>query len=1839
MLLKLQKYYFHYFLTLALTLLYCTESLFCIISCKQRNSFNNHSNYFYHSDNKSDKTTNQYNNQSRSKLKKTHRMTFSSESSESTPWSNAFNFKKMWGTTVDPRTGILSAYVKTGSMISNLGHGPNINLEVNYNSSTLANPDGLGTGWSWNLTHFNPVTKQLTTSFGQNFYLTKQSTGHWWPVYHKLKDMLIQGDISTHFIITYANGLRETLNHEGYESRLEQQDGWSVHFSYMPGTHLLQSISDDNEHIIKLYNTNQFVRVVSQGYNGKPVVVLIHKKNSELHSITLPSSNDRLGHGIYFHYIQHFITGVNYPTGLKNRITYNCRDEIKIPDNYTVLPHALCAVVKETADPGFGQAMMISRYHYGKTNLNEHNYLGFNSGVNISGHSSKDRLFEVPVSYSYQTEQDNGLIREIRTYNKYHLMTDERQISDRTGDVLSSVHYFFCRTDKYDGCAYSSFTDLPVFYSLPLKIVTRVWGDASDTPAVTTVTTRYDSQGRVIIQTDSYGRLTRIHYCPLNGDKACPAVSKVWPFTALTESSIIYPAHTKTNTYPLSPVKIGNYYKNKINYNRKGYTTVLDHQIKQAGKQRLISVRYYYDDPDNLLTYGLLKKSTVTQRQDETVSPDTIKKYYYYIKSPDNQTKTTYSAIELSENERQISSYITTSLFTNQTLNVTDTEKKDNDRYYYDIWDRLVKIERAAGTTFAASIRYDYTVSERLNQVLITAVNGLQKKVLFDGTGRVLISFNEAVDKTGKQQTGHWWPVKKIFYDQYGRITRQSSYVISESEHKTTLDTTQDYDDTGRVVRIHLPDGETMITHYDDSDRCVLSYQKNVQGERSVISVSRANILSKPVKQWILPATTGLLPSVKSLCLNSDKQPTARVSVITYDGFGRQRSIQDPSGRIIRQYYDSQGQLTDTVDPAGNRLHQVYNLTGQVIQSWVCPVSGGHYLLSSSYYNAADQLIWHAGEDGKRTFYTYTSDGKIATITTANRHVFSWRYNILNLPVSKLIDNKQQYINDYDPITLNLYKRTDISGTTNYFYNDNGLIQQLNHTSKNDYPNYQLQWEYDNNQRIISTTDISGNKTKTEYDWLGRIDHIDYQPYKSSSSERLFLTVYDDFSRIQHISYGSGMYRTFHYDRWGNKDKITDTLEKQLISQWKIKYDINDNIFLLSQKIENKQYGILHYQYDVLDNLIGMQCQGSSGLPLCPHDTSITGSQLTQAPVIIRQNYTFTPLNRLAGIQEILQPSAQQKTVSKIINYRYTNISTPLRLQQISTGWNQNRAVSQNFTYDDVGNMAVDGEGNHITYNAMNEVTRVVSAKGKQSDYTYDGDGKEMVEKSTQGSSYLFYSGGTLINEKIIIPWQDTHITGYPGVAKTTDGTISEYYESSYKGDIVAILKKNNSSQYKVYQRNIYSPYGMIWHRKSKTLPLYKQTLYGFDGERRDPATGWQFLGAGHRTYNKEQRYFLSEDPAGDGYAFGSNNPVMNTDPSGNSPKWLGEIFKWADYISTAGLSALHQRWANITASVIQFGCTVATLGAAAAGAGAIAVAGVVAGAATIGSIPVIAAAIPANRGLNIAGSLIGMAETAVTVATGLLSFSMVNEEFELEIPFKMLSAKNGNFCVSEFSCSNEVCVFSGDALDELNLELPAATPTVSQFLQQAPNLKHGSFLEFKTLREVALTWALLRCSPFRDNIACDTGCILLAYYFRQVLLSVEKLENFLKVRNNFSSFEQVIVSPNHPYIVVLNYVLRPLKINKEYVLKPQPFLRIYNLFRFDNIGAIVNSYNHMFIVFKRLLKDSHPWSVYQIFDHGIINTLMNTTDMQEMLRHPRFNTTDFYGYMRFCKHSDLRLE
>ncbi|MCY4328858.1 MAG: RHS repeat-associated core domain-containing protein, partial [Endozoicomonadaceae bacterium] len=493
-----------------------------------------------------------------------------------------------------------------------------------------------------------------------------------------------------------------------------------------------------------------------------------------------------------------------------------------------------------------------------------------------------------------------------------------------------------------------------------------------------------------------------------------------------------------------------------------------------------------------------------------------------------------------------------------------------------------------------------------------------------------------------------------------------------------------------------------------------------------------------------------------------------------------------------------------------------------------------------------------------------------------------------------------------------------------------------------------------------------------------------------------------------------------------------------------------------------------------------------------------------------------------------------------------------------------------------------------------------------------------VMEKNINGLSYLFYCGNTLVNEKIINPEQDIHIIGYQGMAKTMDGVISEYYQSSYKGDIIGVFRKNYNGQYRFKQRNIYSPYGMVWHKKSKTLPLYQQTLQGFNGARTDPATGWQFLGNGNRTYNPTQHYFLSEDAAGDGYTFGSNNPVMNTDPSGNSSRWLGEAFKWAGYVSTLGLSALHQRWANITAAVIQTGCTIATLGAAVAGAGSAALAGVVTGAAAIGSIPVAAAAIPANKGLNLAGKIIGMAEMAVSVAAGalnLLPFSVSGQEAgaadiqTVKFPFRMLSIKSEISSGSDISAVNECAHLSGEKLatvqsffEYVSSAIPAASTDVMIDLSI---LAPDDFLTFENEKEVSQAWLYLRGSSFKDNIECDTGTILLTYHFVNKRLLASDLADFLFVRNEHF-YSNDIFSKSHPYFEALNKVLEPIQhTNRRYNLGDYSVRNLINALDRSGNCIIASGYNHIALIERR--SENSVWcrfGVYNFFDKKGLDVL-----------------------------------
>ncbi|MCY4329222.1 MAG: hypothetical protein OXC48_03950 [Endozoicomonadaceae bacterium] len=939
---------------------------------------------------------------------------------------------------------------------------------------------------------------------------------------------------------------------------------------------------------------------------------------------------------------------------------------------------------------------------------------------------------------------------------------------------------------------------------------------------------------------------------------------------------------------------------------------VLDHQIHQSGSARIITNRYYYSDTHDVLTYGLLQKTIVKKVYDNLSSlPAEQIRHYYYTLNRDGYSKTLYSTIELGKGRLQQLPAVTISQFTNQTLEQANAAGTNITRYHYDDYGRLIQKDVAVNTAFATYIHYQYNIAPRLNQILITSANGLQKKIIFNSAGKKLQEWNEIVSVTGRAELGQWLLKKQFEYDRYGHIFKDISYVISSLKKQNKLITVYYYDDMGALTQVTLPDGQRVFKLYNDSEQCMISYRMSQHNQRSVISIVHYNTLNKPIQKITLPAFQGSLSAVKKLCYHEKWQQGVQVVNTTYDGFGRVISTTDPAGRTITTIYNSLGEVAVTKDSFGHEIHYFYDLSSHLINaSKQYKTSSGvaGWLMYAAQYNPAGELMWKTNAFQQRTTYTYTTDGNPATITTSEGHIISFRYNLLGLPIASYIDGKLQLKNDYDPITALLIKKTDSTGTTRYLYSDDGMLQQEIHTGENGYPDYHLKWFYDLNRRLIAVTDINDNKTLTQYDSLGRITALYYQRLHHQR-QLLARNRYDDFSRTTSIDYGSGMYRTLSYDNYGRRYQVKDMLNNQLLSKWYYSYDIVNNIVQLKQQGNNNQTGLLNYRYDEQNNLIAMSCHGSTGLPFCPRDTAFTDSGLNNAPVIISQHYHFNPLNRMTEVNEGLQDSSGKATLSKVISYHYYK-NMPLRLQRVSTSWNNNLSVSKSFSYDKAGNMIMDGENNQINFNPFNQIVRIITTQGKYSYYNYDASGKEVLEKTAFSKHYFFYRSHRLINENIQTRQdQTTHIIGYQNIARTMDGVVDQYYEKNYKGDITGVLTRSSSGdQYRLSQSNTYSPYGMSWHHPGVIIPFYQQLLTGFNSERSDPVTHWQFLGTGHRTYNPYQHYFVSEDPAGDGYSFAANNPIMNTDPDGNMSKSL----KIINYITTLGLGAIHKRWVEV---------------------------------------------------------------------------------------------------------------------------------------------------------------------------------------------------------------------------------------------------------------------------------------------------------------------------------------
>ncbi len=151
--------------------------------------------------------------------------------------------------------------------------------------------------------------------------------------------------------------------------------------------------------------------------------------------------------------------------------------------------------------------------------------------------------------------------------------------------------------------------------------------------------------------------------------------------------------------------------------------------------------------------------------------------------------------------------------------------------------------------------------------------------------------------------------------------------------------------------------------------------------------------------------------------------------------------------------------------------------------------------------------------------------------------------------------------------------------------------------------------------------------------------------------------------------------------------------------------------------------------------------------------------------------------------------------------------------------------------------------------------------------------------------------------------------------------------------------------------------------------------------------------------------------------------------------------------------------------------------------------------------------------------------------------------------------------------------------------------------------------------------------SPFHDNIACDTGAILLTAYFNKRSINVQALTEFLAERKPYTGIADIF-SPDHPYIHALKKIFSSLNTyNREYrTVFSDKTSRILTL-KEGYAAVIAGGDDHMAVV-ARNRSEGLPWRIYQfVGNDSLLANLCN--DYKKFFLSSKTGKVVINGYMR----------
>lgn len=653
----------------------------------------------------------------------------------------------------------------------------------------------------------------------------------------------------------------------------------------------------------------------------------------------------------------------------------------------------------------------------------------------------------------------------------------------------------------------------------------------------------------------------------------------------------------------------------------------------------------------------------------------------------------------------------------------TGTKQYTEETGYYD------SVEDTPKTTTIDIPNYQYTITDKNDQVMTFNSNGLLEKVKVDRYEHYMtFSYNEE-GNINKITT----PTGKTMQFEYNLDGYIKQITLPDSN---TLQ--YEYDAKGNLTAFVDQEGHKLVYRYEDTKNDFLMTSYIARGDKSIIIQNTYDEKGRVTKQVDAKGDTahftyfdnrteitGFNGEQQTVFIDELKRTTEKINA---DGASLIQAY-DADNNLIQDKQANQSPITYTYDGNGNVLTETrsdgkvktYSYNTQHLPISITDFDGTTIMYAYDSYGNQTRIQY---PDGSTIINEYNNDGQITQSIDRNGNMQQYTYTNGNKISESDSYGSKQYA--YDAMGR-ILSETDAVGNTNSFSRSKrGELLSIAR------PNGTQAFQYNADGEKIWEKDANGNEKRYSYDvWSRLIEEVDsygtksytYDSYGnmlSSTDERGNRTTYeyDTGNRKVKTIFADGSEELYIYDERG---RLIETIDQHGFSTTNEYEDIHNLIVKMTNA-----YGVsTEYNYDVFGNLTKViYPDGTFDQSIYDCDGNVIESiNRLGVSTIYTYDYNGNVLESITGARiEKKQYGNNDVTLRTIDALGQVEQQSYTAVKLVDTVTMKNGSTLR-YKYDGEYNIieVIDSAGNSTKkeYDGNKNVTKAINQAGFETTYTY----------------------------------------------------------------------------------------------------------------------------------------------------------------------------------------------------------------------------------------------------------------------------------------------------------------------------------------------------------------------------------------------------------------------------------------------------------------------------------------------------------------------------------------